>query len=232
MESVGSCSTLIAEKLLKDVDYKVEESLAILFLSVILLDTGNLQAEGRVTEKDRAISEQLQNILPKSLDREAHFSALVKERFNNIAPMTTQQVLQGDFKLVTVCDKYSIGFSSVTALLSNFVKRENFSRDIAEFYRQRELNVLLLLGLFIPAPGDAPNQRQIVIYQPHGDQPRLPTEDFAESLASALEANEELRCVRVEDDLSVFDGILLDQGNSALSRKQILPITVQFVNTV
>ena len=230
IETVGSCSTLVADKLLQDGDYKVEEGVAILLLSAILLDTGNLLAEGRVTEKDRAAAEELQKLLPKSLDRQAHFKTLFTERFD-ISKLSTLQVLQKDFKLAKVCDKYSLGFSSVTALLSDFAKRENFGQDVSDFYHERKLDVLLLLGMYVPDPESSDKRRQILIYQPHSECSNI-APDFAESLANVLEANEGLQCVRETDEVEGFEGILLNQGNIAMSRKQILPIVTQFVNTV
>ena len=230
VETVGSCSTLVADKLLQDGDYNVEEGVAILLLSAILLDTGNLQAEGRVTEKDRAVAEELQNLLPKSLERQAHFKKLFTDRFD-ISKLNTLQVLKKDFKLAQVCDKYSLGFSSVTSLLTDFVKRVNFSQDISDFYHEQKLDALLLLGIYVPNAESSDKQRQILIYQPHSECSNIPP-DFAESLANVLESNEELQCVRESDEVEGVEWVLLNQGNVAMSRKQVLPIVTQFVNTV
>jgi len=60
VEAVGSCSTLVAEKLLDEKSYAVEGTVATLLLAAILIDTVDLcESEGRVTEKDTAIAEKL-----------------------------------------------------------------------------------------------------------------------------------------------------------------------------
>lgn len=67
VELVGSCSTLVAEKLLMmDV---LDSQITGLLVGTILLDTVNLDPRaGRVTDKDKEIVEQLQDKYPVALD--------------------------------------------------------------------------------------------------------------------------------------------------------------------
>ena len=67
IELVGSCSTLVAEKLLT-LD-ALDSQMSSLLLGTILLDTVNLDPRaGRVTDKDKEIVKQLQEKYPLALD--------------------------------------------------------------------------------------------------------------------------------------------------------------------
>jgi exopolyphosphatase len=59
IELVGSCSTLVAQKLLNRDDYTMTQDVATLLLAAILIDTGDLKAEGRCTHWDVDVSSQL-----------------------------------------------------------------------------------------------------------------------------------------------------------------------------
>ena len=226
VERVGSCATLVADKLLGSEGYTVGEGVAILLLSAILVDTGNLLSEGIVTDKDKTVASKLQEILPKEFSSEEHFKKLFTKRFD-ISALSTGQVLGRDYKQTRVCDKYNIGFSSVTADLSVFVTRPDFNTDIATFYQEHGLDVLLLLGIHAPEGELANRRRQIAVYQPRDGS------DLAESIESMLEASQELECVREGVEVGgEFEGVLLEQGNVKMSRKHILPIVTQFVTDV
>lgn len=64
---MGSCSTLVAEKLLTtDV---LDSQITGLLLGTILLDTVNLDPRaGRMTDKDKEVVQQLQDKYPVALD--------------------------------------------------------------------------------------------------------------------------------------------------------------------
>ena len=222
VEWVGSCATLTAAQLLSNPQsYSISLTVATLLLSAILLDTGDLLLEGRVTDSDKEVAGQLLESMPEGFDSHAHFKTLFKARFDN-STLTSMQVLGRDFKQTRVSDKYSIGFSSVTDSLVEFVSRDGFKDDVTAFYQQQSLDVLILLGIYIPS-GDHDNKRRhIAVYQSDGELP--------ESIVSMLEASEQLQCVRVEG--VGFEGVLLEQRNVKMSRKHILPLVAQFVADV
>ena len=63
VEMVGSCATLVGEKLLSLDVTSVSEEVATLLLAAVLLDTINLDAAaGRTTEKDREVANLLGEI--------------------------------------------------------------------------------------------------------------------------------------------------------------------------
>ena len=59
IELVGSCSTLVARKLLNDSEYSIQRDVATLLLAAILVDTGDLKVEDRVTFWDTNMSTEL-----------------------------------------------------------------------------------------------------------------------------------------------------------------------------
>lgn len=64
IEPVGSCSTLIAEKILQIAPEILDEQVTSLLLAAILLDTVNLDPRaGRKTDKDVQVVEQLKKYL-------------------------------------------------------------------------------------------------------------------------------------------------------------------------
>ena len=224
IEMVGSCATLIARELLNDDSFTMEEQVAILLLSSILLDTGNLKAARRVTQTDETVVEELKNFLPSSINCDDHFSKLLKARFD-ISNLSSKQVLQKDYK-ECVINNYTIGFCSVSALLSGFLSRTNINNDMREFHSDHKLDALVLLGISKLDPSDTKMQRQVAVFQPEGVD-----SDFSESILNVLEANEELQCKRVDQNLE-FTGVLLEQENVDMSRKHIIPIVSSFVRSV
>ena len=66
IEKVGSCATLIAERVLQDDSYEVTEEIAILLLAPILADTANLVDDcQRTTDKDRSMVSQLMKFIDR-----------------------------------------------------------------------------------------------------------------------------------------------------------------------
>lgn len=223
LETVGSCSSLIARELLRDDRYTMEPPPATILLSAILLDTGNLKATARVTKTDQFAVEELTKLLP-SFDRENHFGELFKARFD-ISKLSTTQALQRDYKQCRV-NEYTIGFSSVTALLSEFLSVENVNSDFMEFQSSHKLDVFIVFGVSKSKAESAEVRRQIAVFQPEGIKSELP-----EAIANMLEAEESLKCERL-DDIPGFRGVLLEQGNQDRARKDILPIVTSFFGSM
>ena len=68
IESVGSCCTLVAERLTDDQDYEMTREVAWLLLAAILADTGNLLVEERTTDKDKSMASRLKHLVDISMD--------------------------------------------------------------------------------------------------------------------------------------------------------------------
>jgi inorganic pyrophosphatase/exopolyphosphatase len=221
MATVGSCSSLVALELLRDQSYAMEESAATLLVSAILLDTGNLKVAAKVTETDVSAVEELTKLLPSSFDREEHFDKLLKARFD-ISKLTVQQALLKDYKQCTVSG-HTIGFSSVTALLTDFLSADTVNAELMEFQSSHRLDAFLVLGISMSDPTTV--RRQIAVFQPEGVHSEL-----SASLVSMLETEESLRLESIPGH--GFEGRLLEQGNTDLSRKHVMPLVTSFVSSM
>lgn len=222
METVGSCSSLVAHELLKDENYTMETPAATLLLSAILLDTGNLQVAARVTEADKSAVEELSKLVASSFNRESHFQEMFQARFD-ISNLTVKQVLERDYKQCTE-KGFTVGFSSVTALLTEFLSRDTVNSDFLEFQSHHELDAFVVLGISMSGPTEV--HRQIAVFQPEGV-----SQEFSESIANMLEAEDSLKCERL-DNIPGFRGVLLDQRNTDMSRKQVLPLVTAFIRSM
>lgn len=224
IEQVGSCATLVAERLLSDSGYALDKTVATLLLGAILLDTVNLSsAEKRVTEKD---STMVQKLLPLVARQQEDFYCQLLDARLNVSWLTTPQLLQRDFKKVQ-CGHYVLGFCSIPCLVSDLAQREHLNGDCLQFSQLQGVHALLLLGAVFPKEG--PRRRQIGLYQPR-DHVTGVSHDFAESISSVLESQEVLNCEHIS--VPSFNGVVLEQRNTLLSRKQILPMVSDFLAAV
>lgn len=214
VEPVGSCATLVAKKLLGVEGYAVPVAIATLLLGAILLDTVGLDREkGRTTDKDEETARQLTSFT--SMPQTELYEGLLSSRFS-IDGLSSLQLLRKDLKCA-VAGGYQLGFSSVTCQLNKFLEREGVEGDMQALCKTQGLSVLLLLGVW--QTGDSIS-RQIAIFQPEGL-------DLADALASILERDEVLNCQQVVASCSPC--ILLNHGNTKLSRKYIMPLVVNFI---
>lgn len=217
IEPVGSCATLVAEKLLGTEGYAVPGAIATLLLGAILLDTIGLDwGKGRTTVKDEEIARQLTAI--SSMPQTQLYDGLLRSRFSTDG-LSSLQLLRKDLKCAEA-GGYKLGFSSVTCQLSALLEREGVEGDMQTLCKTRGLSALVLLGVW--QTGDSIS-RQIGIFQPEGL-------DLADALASILEADEELNCQQVVAGYSPC--ILLAHGNTKLSRKYIMPLVVNFISSL
>lgn len=230
IEDVGSCSTLVAEKIIHDNIEAVDEKVAVLLLASILLDTGNLKMQGRVTEKDCAVAKLLLQRAASVVDQTQLYIALFKQRVD-ITQLTTLEVLRKDFKVAHICNAYSIGFCTITSLLSEFLKRSSIREDLTSFYEANKLDALLLLGAHVSDCEGTEKRRQIAIFRPLSAA-ALPVPHLLESLASVLEDDPDLKCNCIHGNVEDFGGVLMEQGNTSVTRKQIIPKITKFVASV
>lgn len=109
-----------------------------------------------------------------------------------------------------------MGFCTIRSLVTKLVaERDRVDQDVALFCGQKNLHLLVLLGIQMK-----PLQKQIALYQPHNV-----SQDLVDSVAAILEANSELQVERVGE--GTFDGIVFEQGKLSVTRKQIIPLVTK-----
>ena len=216
VESVGSCATLVAERLLAKESYEMPRSVATLLLGAVLLDTVGLDREaGRLTRKDEVMAERLGRL--SDLRSTDLYKTLSAAR-HSICGLSTHQLLVRDLKCVSI-GGHELGFSSVTCLLSReLLDRGDTEEAVLALCESRGLSALVVLGVSV---GEASVTREIAIFQPEGS-------DMADAVATVLESDTELECERVQSSSC----ILLHQRNPRLSRKHILPLVADFLSSL
>lgn len=212
IELVGSCATLVAEKIFKDTSTKDETALDLLH-KTILLDTVCLDPSARrVTPKDVKMIEAIENIIGQQ-DRKDIFDRIweAKQQVNHLTP---SQLLRRDLKSVSNNEKkLQVAISSVPMMAKDFIKLPGFQQDLDKFSNGKF--ICIIMGISIV---DGIVSRDLFI-----SSGVVGWESIGKDLMEATEPNLDLRKEGVEEEIEKL-GILFSQANSAASRKQVLPL--------
>ncbi|OCT69352.1 hypothetical protein XELAEV_18040667mg [Xenopus laevis] len=99
-ELVGSCTTLVAEKIIRGAPEILDLRLASLLRDTIVLDCINMApAAGKVTPKDTEYVTSLESMFPSLPPRGAVFDSLQKAKFD-VSGLTIDQMLRKDLKVL------------------------------------------------------------------------------------------------------------------------------------
>ncbi|KAL7977983.1 hypothetical protein Chor_004970 [Crotalus horridus] len=120
-ELVGSCATLVAERLLQARVPTLDSQIAALLHGTILLDCVNMAVEAsKVTPKDARCVSRLESMFPELQPRNQVFDALQRAKFD-VSGLTTEQMLRKDLKSL-VSKKATVAISAVYVALQVSVK--------------------------------------------------------------------------------------------------------------
>nr|XP_041576929.1 exopolyphosphatase PRUNE1 isoform X2 [Taeniopygia guttata] len=136
VEPVGSCATLVTERILQGPPGVLDATTATLLHGTILLDCINLSpAAGKVTPRDVACVSLLEERFPELPARDAVFGALQAAKFD-VTGLTTEQMLRKDLKVISN-DEALIGISGVFEDLETFLLRPGLLQDLEAFCQAR-----------------------------------------------------------------------------------------------
>jgi len=217
IEPTGSCASLVLRTILKENPGFKEVSCLNLLRKTILLDTVCLRPEAkRVTPTDVAMVEKAEELLGGGAgDREEVFEALIKEK-TRVDHLNVHQLLRRDLKVVVTSSGSRIALSSIPLLCSSFLHLSNWPDHVEAFMTSGEFDCLIVLG---SALGEKAVIRDLLVGG-KGDS-------IVEAVRDALEKSTE-PSLQLQVSTSSPAGILgfrhYTQGNSAASRKQIMPI--------
>ncbi|MDX9800759.1 MAG: DHH family phosphoesterase [Spirochaetia bacterium] len=143
IEPVGSCATLVAEKIRAKTGKLESRESALLLAGTILLDTVNLGKEaGRTTGKDIEVIDYITDAF--KIDRAKIFDRLQFEKFNT-APLSSFDILRKDYKEWVLGSKRT-GFSSALISTENWLKKDPQLLDAAEkYYTKNSLDILFIM---------------------------------------------------------------------------------------
>ena len=233
IKPVGSCTSLIAVHFTDSWKTRPSEelqSVALLLLSGILIDTGGLKAGGKATETDyeaaRLIAPHtglattssmaaVEGQVPTALDSYSRQLALQKASVDHLS---VGDLLRRDYKEDIVAG-LRIGLATVPVGLKPMVKRDmpTFWSDIDAYMAERHLEILGVLTSYRSKRNKHKRQLLFVIQPGHTD---IETKLFA-----AIGADKELDCEeRRIAGLGKRRARCWRQGNVKATRKQIAPL--------
>uniref|UniRef100_A0A8D2QVQ9 Prune exopolyphosphatase 1 n=1 Tax=Zosterops lateralis melanops TaxID=1220523 RepID=A0A8D2QVQ9_ZOSLA len=136
VEPVGSCATLVTERILQGPPGVLDKTTASLLHGTILLDCINLSpAAGKVTPRDVACVSLLEERFPELPARDAVFGALQAAKFD-VTGLTTEQMLRKDLKVISN-DEVVVAISGVFEDLEIFLLRPGLLQDLESFCQSR-----------------------------------------------------------------------------------------------
>ncbi|KJE93246.1 hypothetical protein CAOG_04060 [Capsaspora owczarzaki ATCC 30864] len=163
VDLVGSCSTLMTERILASPELKatvLDAHVAALLLGTILVDTVNLDTvKGKTTQRDLDAAHALIGSASSFVARGQLFADLRREKFNHAA-LTSDELLRRDYKEDRSTNT-AIGISSISMSVRELMQRDrSYARAIVRFATLRNLKVLAVMNSFF-----APDfSRQLTIY--------------------------------------------------------------------
>ncbi|XP_060558083.1 protein prune homolog 2-like [Ruditapes philippinarum] len=218
LDFVGSCCTLVAEELLNDPDFELDDTVAQLLYGTILVDTINRSPEaGKITPRDEAVLSQLQCIIP-NVKGDNLFEDIQAAKFD-ISGLLNMEILEKDLKMVNGT-AMTISMCSVTMEMMELLNRENFKKDLDEFCEKQSCDVIVIMTLVNNDEGKP--ERQIAVYSKN----RI----FRDQISDTMDNSEDID-LGLEplyppfEDISVFT-----QNNVQASRKKVMPILKSFLH--
>eukprot|EP00898_Chlorokybus_atmophyticus_P005388 jgi/Chlat1/5850/Chrsp4S06231 len=219
IQQVGSCTTLVAEKVSEEAAEELMFDLDFdkLMLAPILLDTGGLDAStSRCTPQDEIMAALLVRGAGQ-LKKEGFYKQL-RDLKVDASKLTTEDLLRKDYKQAEVNGTH-IGVSAVGLKLEEFLKKDSqLEAALHAFRGQRGCQVLVVMLYHYV---DDNFKRELAIVSED--------EQTADALASNLQSAEaELQLVPMQVSGLSPAVKTFQQQNLTKSRKVILPLTVDF----
>ncbi|XP_049271601.1 uncharacterized protein LOC119394114 isoform X2 [Rhipicephalus sanguineus] len=221
VEMVGSCCTLVAEKVLHSKPELFTPQVALLLYGTILLDTVCLsESARRTTAKDLEMVSKLQAVLP-DLNKEEVFKPLCRAK-SNVEGLTLDELLRKDLKVVCSSAK-RIALSSVPAELKSICQENTMEAELGKFCKTHGYSALIILTIAVDEKSNSV-QRQLAVFSPD----IVLKQQLTSTLLAVGDPSLDLQVSHMSTDHL----ITFVQGNTQASRKVILPVVRKFLNTL
>ncbi|XP_056178322.1 exopolyphosphatase PRUNE1 [Falco biarmicus] len=204
-ELVGSCATLVTERIAQGPPGVLDRTTATLLHGTILLDCINLSpAAGKVTPRDVACVSLLEARFPELPPRDTIFEALQAAKFD-VSGLTTEQMLG---------DELALAISAIYMDLETFLRRPSLLQDLDAFCQARGYAGLVAMTISYNERNEP--SRQLAVYSQH--------ETLRSTMCRALE-EATMPSLHLQPLLSPWSCLgTYTQGNALASRKKVLPI--------
>ncbi|XP_075301246.1 exopolyphosphatase PRUNE1 isoform X2 [Opisthocomus hoazin] len=212
-EPVGSCATLVTERIAQGPPGVLDRPTAALLHGTILLDCVNLSpAAGKVTPRDVACVSLLEERFPELPARDTIFEALQAAKFD-VSGLTTEQMLRKDLKVLSG-DELLLAVSAIYEDLETFLRRPGLLRDLDAFCQARGYAGLVAMTISFNEHYEP--SRQLAVYSRR--------ETLRSAVCRALEeATEPPLLLQPLGSPWPCVGSYA-QGNALASRKKVLPV--------
>ncbi|XP_073423085.1 exopolyphosphatase PRUNE1 isoform X2 [Dendrobates tinctorius] len=216
-ELVGSCTTLVAEKILREAPHILDPQVASMLRDAIVLDCVNMApAAGKVTPKDTEYVIILESKFPDLPPRGAVFDSLQNAKFN-VSGLTTDQMLRKDLKVLVGLD-IRLAISAIYMDIEEFLQRKDMEDELQDFCQRHHYNVIVAMAIAFTS---AEPRRQIAVYSLQGVLRAMVSNVLEQATSPDLELSPITHhsCSHVT---------AYSQGNTVASRKKVLPILKDF----
>ncbi|XP_045064857.1 exopolyphosphatase PRUNE1-like [Coregonus clupeaformis] len=218
VETVGSCTTLVTERIIQKAPEVLDQQVAQLLYGTIVLDCVNMAPEaGKVTPKDSQYAVLLETRFPNLPPRGVLFQSLQNAKFD-VSGLTTEQMLLKDMKVASERD-LKLAVSVIYMTLEAFLQRQSLQQELCEFCHKHSYN--LVVAMTISFNDNKEPFRQLAVYS----SSTLYREEMSQALEQAR--NPSLILSPMSSPYSDIKAYL--QGNTLASRKKVLPIIKDFL---
>ncbi|XP_024618588.1 exopolyphosphatase PRUNE1 isoform X2 [Neophocaena asiaeorientalis asiaeorientalis] len=213
VELVGSCATLVAERILQGAPEILDRQTAALLHGAIILDCVNMDPKiGKATLKDNQYVENLEALFPDLPKRNDIFDSLQKAKFD-ISGLTTEQMLRKDQKTISR-QGTKVAISAIYMDLEAFLQRSGLIADLHAFCQAHSYDALVAMTIFFNTCNEP--VRQLAVFCPHTALRVTVCGVLERSHAPSLKLTP---APSIHPNLQTYL-----QGNTQVSRKKLLPL--------
>lgn len=217
VEMVGSCATLITERIIQKAPHIMDPQLAQLLYGAVVLDCVNMcPAAGKVTGKDSQYAAALESRFPALPPRGALFQALQNAKFD-VSGLNTEQMLLKDMKAVS--ESLNIAVSVLYITLEEFLQRKGLEAELTSFCEKLEFDLLLLMTISFTESKEP--MRELAVFS-HSTARREQVSQYLEQARSPALHLSPISCPHPHI-------LAYQQGNTLASRKKLLPLVKDFL---
>ncbi|KAM9851929.1 exopolyphosphatase PRUNE1 [Aulostomus maculatus] len=217
VETVGSCATLVTERIMQNAPEILDQQLAQLLYATILVDCVNMApTAGKVTPKDSQYAAALEARFPTLPPRGALFQALQSAKFD-VSGLNTEQMLLKDMK--SVSGRMNLAISVLYVPLEEFLQRAELEVELSHFCHQFGLELLLLMTICFTERKEP--IRELAVFS-HSATCRDQVSQYLEQSRNPV-----LNLCPISSPHPHITAY--QQGNTLASRKKLLPIVKDFL---
>ncbi|TMS01048.1 Exopolyphosphatase PRUNE1 [Larimichthys crocea] len=217
VETVGSCATLVTERIIQKAPEILDQQVAHLLYGAVVLDCVDMApSAGKVTPKDARLVEELESRFPALPPRGALFQSLHNAKFD-VSGLNTEQMLLKDMK--SVSGSLNLAISVVYLKMEDFLQRAELEAELSGFCLKFGFDLLLLMTISFTESKEP--IRELAVFS-HSTTCR---EEVSLYLEQAQ--NPALNLCPISSPHPHITAY--KQGNSLASRKKLLPIVKDFL---